>query len=63
MKTSARNVFEGTITALINGAVNAEVEIATQGGDRIVAVVTEGSVKSLGLGVGKAVTAFVKAHG
>ena len=61
MKTSARNVFEGTITALINGAVNAEVEIATQGGDRIVAVVTEGSVKSLGLAVGKAVTAFVKA--
>ena len=61
MKTSARNVFEGTITALINGAVNAEVEIATQGGDRIVAVVTEGSVKSLGLAVGKEVTAFVKA--
>ena len=61
MKTSARNVFDGTITALVDGVVNAEVEIATEGGDRIVAVVTEGSVKSLGLAVGKAVTAFVKA--
>ena len=61
MKTSARNVFVGTITALVDGVVNAEVEIATEGGDRIVAVVTEGSVKSLGLAVGKAVTAFVKA--
>ena len=61
MKVSARNVFEGTITALIDGQVNAEVEFTTAGGDRLVAVVTEGSVKSLGLAVGKAVTAFVKA--
>ena len=61
MKISARNVFEGNITALVNGVVNAEVEITMPGGDRIVAVVTEGSVKSLGLAVGKPVMAFVKA--
>ena len=61
MKTSARNVFEGTITALVDGAVNAEVEITTPGGDRIVAVVTEGSVKALGLALGKPVVALVKA--
>ena len=61
MKISARNAFEGTITALVDGQVNAEVELTTAGGDRIVAVVTEGSVKSLGLALGKPVIALVKA--
>lgn len=61
MKISARNVFEGSITALVDGKVNAEVEVTTPGGDRIVAVVTEGSVASLGLAVGKPVIAYVKA--
>ena len=61
MKISARNVFEGKITALIDGKVNAEVEITTAGGDRLVAIVTEGSVQSLGLAVGKPVMALVKA--
>ena len=61
MKISARNVFEGTITALVDGKVNAEVEITTPGGDRIVAVVTEGSVQSLGLALGKPASAFIKA--
>lgn len=61
MKISARNVFEGSITALVDGKVNAEVEVTTPGGDRIVAVVTEGSVEALGLAVGKPVVAYVKA--
>ena len=61
MKISARNVFEGSITALVDGTVNAEVEITTPGGDRIVAVVTEDSVQSLGLIVGKPAMALVKA--
>lgn len=61
MKISARNVFEGTISALVDGKVNAEVELTTAGGDRIVAVVTEGSVASLGLAVGKPALAYVKA--
>ncbi len=61
MKISARNVFEGTITALVDGKVNAEVEVTTPGGDRIVAIVTEGSVASLGLAVGKPAIAYVKA--
>ena len=61
MKISARNVFEGSITALVDGKVNAEVEITTPGGDRIVAVVTEDSVQSLGLIVGKPAMALVKA--
>lgn len=61
MKISARNVFEGRITALVDGKVNAEVEVTTPGGDRIVAIVTEGSVTSLGLAIGKPAIAYVKA--
>lgn len=61
MKVSARNVFKGKITALVDGAVNAEVELSLAGGDKIVAIVTEDSVKSLGLAVGKDAVAYVKA--
>jgi molybdate transport system regulatory protein len=61
MNISARNVFKGKITGLVDGAVNAEVEITTAGGDKIVAIVTEGSVKSLGLAIGKDAVAYVKA--
>jgi len=61
MNVSARNVFKGKISALVDGAVNAEVELSLPGGDKIVAIVTEGSVKSLGLAVGKEAVAYVKA--
>ena len=61
MNVSARNVFKGKITALVDGAVNAEVELTLAGGDKIVAIVTEGSVKSLGLALGKEAVAYVKA--
>lgn len=61
MKVSARNVFKGPVTKLVDGAVNAEVEITLAGGDKIVAIVTEGSVKSLGFAVGKEAVAYVKA--
>ena len=61
MNVSARNVFKGKITTLINGAVNAEVELTLPGGDRIVAIVTENSVRSLALAVGQEAIAYVKA--
>lgn len=61
MNVSARNVFKGKISALVDGAVNAEVELTLAGGDKIVAIVTEGSVKSLGLAIGKEAVAYVKA--
>lgn len=61
MNVSARNVFKGKITALVDGTVNAEVELTMPGGDKIVAIVTEDSVKSLGLAVGKEAVAYVKA--
>lgn len=61
MNVSARNAFKGKITAVVDGAVNAEVELTLPGGDRIVAIVTEGSVKALGLAVGAEAVAYVKA--
>lgn len=61
MEISARNVFAGTISALVDGKVNAGVEITTPTGDRIVAIVTEGSVAALGLAVGKPAVAYIKA--
>jgi len=61
MSISARNVFEGKISAITEGPVHAEVTLITAGGDAIVAVVTEDSIKSLGLAVGKTAKAFVKA--
>lgn len=33
MKVSARNVFEGTVSAVQPGAVNAEVELTLGGGE------------------------------
>ena len=60
MAISARNVFKGKVTELKEGPINAEVEITTAGGDKIVAMLTEASVKSLGLGLGKDAVAVVK---
>jgi len=60
MKTSARNQFVGTVTALRAGAVNDEVELTLPGGQRIVAVVTQQSVQSLGLRTKTTVIALVK---
>ena len=61
MAISARNVFAGTVSEIREGAVNAEVSLSVAGGDVIVATVTLDSLKALGLAVGTAATAFVKA--
>ncbi|MFJ5300239.1 molybdopterin-binding protein [Pseudomonas sp. NPDC088368] len=61
MKVSARNVFKGTVKAIQEGAVNAEVALTLPGGEDLVAVVTLQSVKSLGLAVGKEAVALIKA--
>ena len=61
MQASARNVFAGTLTAVVCGAVNAEVELTTVGDDVLVAVVTANSVQALGLAVGVSAVAYVKA--
>lgn len=61
MKTSARNQLLGTVSKVTPGAVNAEVLLTLDGGTTLVAVVTNDSVKALGLAPGKAATALVKA--
>lgn len=60
MAISARNVFKGKVTGLKEGPINAEVEITTAGGDTIVAMLTDTSVKSLGLTKGADAVAVVK---
>lgn len=61
MKTSARNQFEGTVRAIRSGAVNDEIELDIAGGLRIAATITRDSSVDLGLKVGQAATALVKA--
>ena len=61
MKISARNVFNGTVSALKEGAINAEVDIVLGGGDKLAAVVTLESARSLELTAGKPVVAVIKA--
>jgi molybdate transport system regulatory protein len=61
MKISTRNVFSGTVTELTVDSVNSEVVITTPGGDKLVAIVTVASVKSLGLSTGKEAIALFKA--
>jgi molybdate transport system regulatory protein len=61
MKTSARNVFSGTIVRIAIGAVNSEVVLAVESGVEIVAIVTNESVRALDLKVGRRAYALVKA--
>jgi len=60
MKISARNQLAGTVTAIKEGAVEAQVTIDV-GGTSIVSVVTMDAVASLGIAVGSSVIALVKA--
>jgi molybdate transport system regulatory protein len=60
MKTSARNQFIGTVSALRAGAINDEVELTLPGGARIVAVITQQSAQALGLRTGMKAIALVK---
>ncbi len=61
MKISARNIFSGTFETITKGAVNAEVSLLINGGSRIVAIITNGSVENLGLKEGLNAYAIIKA--
>jgi molybdate transport system regulatory protein len=61
MKISARNQLQGKISAVNLGSVNSEIEITLSSSDKVVAIVTNKSVQSLGLAPGKEVFALVKA--
>jgi molybdate transport system regulatory protein len=61
VKTSARNQLYGTVSAITRGTVNDEISLALTGGHTIVAVVTHESTETLGLAVGAAAFALIKA--
>ena len=61
MNLSARNVWLGQIKSIDQGAVNSVVNIQLKGGDAISSVITDNSVKRLGLEIGMDVLAIVKA--
>jgi len=60
-KTSARNTFFGKTGAIRKGDIQSQVELATVGGDVVTTVITNTSLKKLGLKPGSLVTAEVKA--
>jgi molybdate transport system regulatory protein len=60
MRTSARNQFFGTVTRVVPGAVNDEIELAIAGGQKIVAIVTRESTDNLALAPGRQVFALIK---
>jgi molybdate transport system regulatory protein len=60
-KTSARNTFFGKIGAIRKGDIQSQVELMTVGGEIVTTVITNNSLKKLGLKVGLLVTAEVKA--
>jgi molybdate transport system regulatory protein len=59
-KTSARNELHGTVVRCQEGAVSGEVIIELPGGKSVAAVVTNDSIKSLGLKEGVKAAALIK---
>ena len=60
MRLSARNQLRGKVVAVKEGAVEAQVTLEV-GGQQITAVITDDSVKELGIVVGSNVMAIIKA--
>lgn len=60
-KTSARNSFFGKIETIQEGDIQTRIELLTMGGHRVTTIITNDSVKRLGLKTGKWITAEVKA--
>jgi molybdate transport system regulatory protein len=61
IRLSARNQLSGTVEEVTLGAVNAEVTLKLASGDIIAAIVTNESVRNLGLAPGVAASAAFKA--
>jgi molybdate transport system regulatory protein len=61
MKISARNQLAGQVAKVTKGAVNAEVDLVLNGGETVVAIITNSSVDNLGLAAGKNAYAIIKA--
>jgi len=59
--SSARNRLCGTVVTCIEGAINGEVGLELPGGKMLAAIITNESIKSLGLKEGISVCALIKA--
>jgi molybdopterin-binding protein len=60
MQLSARNQLKGQVTRVKSGTVMAEVEVKVKTG-KVVAAITDGSLKRLKLKAGDKVTVIIKA--
>jgi molybdopterin-binding protein len=60
MELSARNQLKGEVVRVKSGTVMAEVEVKIEAGN-VVAAITDGSLKRLGLKSGDRVTVIIKA--
>jgi molybdate transport system regulatory protein len=60
MQLSARNQLKGQITRVKSGTVMAEVEVKVKAG-KVVAAITDGSLKRLKLKAGDRVSVIIKA--
>jgi len=61
MKLSARNVLKGKIVKIVKGAVNSEVVLELSDVVNVVSIITNESVKSLGLKKNVEAYAVIKA--
>ncbi len=61
MKISARNQLAGTVEKVTKGAVNAEINLQLEGGEKVAAIITNASAKALKLKKGAAAFAVMKA--
>jgi molybdate transport system regulatory protein len=61
VKTSARNRLCGVVSRCVEGAVNGEVVLELPGGKSVAAVITNESIRSLGLKRGVRACALIKA--
>ena len=60
MRLSARNQLKGTVTAIKEGAVEAQVTLDVNG-QKLTSVITMDALSELGLAVGKEAVAIIKA--
>lgn len=61
LRISARNQLPCTVTAVTPGAVNSEARLALEGGVTLAAIITNESIRELGLEVGADAVAIFKA--
>lgn len=60
MALSARNQLRGTVQAVRQDGIMAEVVVRLDGGEELVSVITSSSVARLGLTVGQPITVVIK---